>query len=79
MEVVDSTIITSCMTSIQKYIEIRTLAADPSKVTLLNRKASEYMMIIWVLYKGGLSTPLLKCLGNEEVVFVILEVHKWMV
>lgn len=38
--------------------------------------ASEYNIIRGILYKRGLSTPLLKCLGKEEVAYTHLHVHE---
>lgn len=48
-------------------------------MTLVKRRESEYTMFGWNLYKRGLYTPLLKCLGIEEANYALLEVREGVV
>ncbi|MCH98638.1 hypothetical protein A2U01_0019643, partial [Trifolium medium] len=51
------------------------LPEDPSKATLVKRRASNHTVIEGLLYKRGISIPLLKCLAGQDALAVLQEVH----
>lgn len=58
------------------YIKHDTLPTNPAEATLMKRRASLYFVNGGVLYIRGLSTPLVKYLKGEKVVYTLGEVHE---
>jgi hypothetical protein len=42
----------------------------------VRRRASKFVLVSGKLYKRGRTTPLLRCLGEDETHLVLLEVHE---
>jgi hypothetical protein len=63
-------------TPIVEYITKGSISADAREAKWLVQKASRYTVIEGQLFRRGLSTPLLKCIGPSETWYVLTEVHK---
>lgn len=67
------------MSLILMYIEQRVIPSDPTESTMVERRYNSHTMIKRTWYKRGISTPLLRFMGKEEVVYTLLEVHKGII
>jgi hypothetical protein len=63
-------------TPIVEYITKGSILEDPQEAKKLVQKASRYTVIEGQLFRRGLSTPLLKCIGPSETWYVLTEVHE---
>jgi hypothetical protein len=59
-----------------EYITKGSLPKDLLEAKKLVQKASRYIVIKGQLFRRGLSTPLLKCIGPSETWYVLTEVHE---
>ncbi|XP_072071921.1 uncharacterized protein [Arachis hypogaea] len=66
------------MTPIINYLKSKTLPANKKEAKRLVREAQYNTMIQDVLYKRGISTPLLKCVLTSATKEVLEEVHSGM-
>ena len=53
-----------------------TLPSDPKKAFKLRARSARFTVHRGTLYKRGFSTPILKCLGNEDANYILREVHE---
>ena len=60
---------------ITRYITSGELPSDPNERMKLKRRAFSFTLVEGTLYKRGLITPLIKCLGPNETQEVLFEVH----
>ena len=63
-------------TPIASYLKNGILPNQKDAVRKLKVQAARFVLIKDVLYKRGFSHPYLRCLGTEEVDYVIREVHE---
>ncbi|XP_072087193.1 uncharacterized protein [Arachis hypogaea] len=66
------------MTPIINYLKLEMLPADKKEAKRLVREAQYYTIIQDVLYRKGISTPLLKCVLTFATKEVLEEVHSGM-
>ena len=59
-----------------EYITKGSIPKDSQEAKRLVQKASRYTVIEGQLFRRGLSTPLLKCIGPSETWYVLTEVHE---
>ena len=52
------------------------MPSDENEARCLKRKASYYVILDGELFKRRLTTPLLKCLNNQQVDYVMRELHE---
>jgi hypothetical protein len=62
--------------SLIDYIERGITPEDDKESRKIMRKATRFTMIEGHLFRKGISTPLLKCIGPEEVGYVLTEIHE---
>ena len=63
-------------TPIALYLKDGVLPDEKEAARKLKVQAARFVLIKDVLYKRGFSRPYLRCLGNEEVDYVMREVHE---
>ena len=63
------------MTPITSYLKDGVLPDDKEAARKLKVQAARFILIKDVLYKRGVLQPYLRCLGPEEVDYVMREVH----
>ena len=63
-------------TPIASYLKNGVLLDEKEAARKLKVQAVRFILIKDVLYKRGFSRPYLRCLGNEEVDYVMREVHE---
>ena len=66
----------SLMDPIWDYLLNEILPSDPKEASKLRARASKFTLLRGTLYKRGFSTPLLKCIGEEDANYVLREVHE---
>ena len=64
------------ITQLVSYLKNCVLPDGKEAAKKLKIQATQFVLIKDVLYKRGFSRPYLRCLGPEEVDYVIREVHK---
>jgi hypothetical protein len=64
------------MTPLYTYLAHGHLPQDKKMAELIQRKASSYCLLYDKLYKRGISIPLLKCVDQEDVDYILREVHE---
>ena len=57
------------------YLVEGTLPSDPKEASKL-RARSRFIVHRGTLYKRGFFTPILKCVGKEDVNYILMEVHE---
>ena len=62
--------------TIASYLKDGVLPDEKEAARKLKVRAARFVLIKDVLYKRGFSRPYLRCLGNEEVDYVMREVHE---
>ena len=63
-------------TPIASYLKDDVLPDEKEVARKLKVRAARFVLIKDVMYKKGFSRPYLRCLGNEEVDYVMREVHE---
>ena len=63
------------MDPIWDYLVDGTLPIDPKEASKLRMRSAKFTIHWGTLYKRGFSTPILKCVGKEDVDYVLREVH----
>lgn len=64
------------MTPIMRYLEIDQLPIDPVEARRIRVCTARYTVMDGVLYRHGVSQPLLHCLGLEEANYILREMHE---
>jgi ribonuclease HI len=67
---------TSWMTKYYDYLAYGCLPKDEKEAKAIQRKAPSYCLMRDKLYRRGLSDPLLRCIGENEVDYILREVHE---
>ena len=52
------------------------LPSDIEQARVFKKRAAQYTMVGEQLYKRAFSRPLLKCIGTEDIQFILQEVHQ---
>ena len=52
------------------------LPSNPKEASKLRTRSARFTIHRGILYKYGLSTPILKCVGKEDANYVLKEVHE---
>ena len=68
--------IPSWMSPIIQFLRNGTHLEDSMEAKRLTKEASYYTIIDGRLYRKGLSQPLLKCLGLDQIIFILEEVYE---
>ena len=58
------------------YLVDETLPSDLKEASKLRVRSARFTIHRGTLYKGGFSTPILKCVGKEDANYVLREVHE---
>ena len=66
----------SWMDPIWDYLVDGTLPSDPKEASKLRMRSARFTIHRGTLYKRGFSTPILKCVGEEDANYVLREVHE---
>ena len=66
----------SWMDPIWDYLLNGILPSDPKEASKLRTRLAIFTLLRGTLYKRGFSTPLLKCIGEEDANYVLREVHE---
>ena len=66
----------SWMDPIWDYLVEGTLPSDLNEASKLRARSARFTIPQGTLYKRGISTPILKCLGNEDANYILREVHE---
>ena len=66
----------SWMDPIWDYLVDGTLPSDPKEASKLKARSIRFTVHRGTLYKRGFSTPILKCVGNEDANYTLREVHE---
>jgi len=64
------------MTPIIEYLTKEILPADEREAKRIRRQASFYILNNGELFRRGFSTPLLKCLDNDQAEYVLAELYR---
>ena len=64
------------MTPIIQYLRKAAQPEDDVEAKRMVKEASYYTIIKGQLYRRSLSQPLLKCLGQDQISFILEEVHE---
>ncbi|RDX88936.1 Tf2-11, partial [Mucuna pruriens] len=64
------------MNPIIEYLKNGKLLEDSADSLKIQKEASKYTLIEQRLYRRGFSYPLLRCVDNDEVLYIIQEVHE---
>ena len=66
----------SRMDPIWDYLLNGILPSNPKEASKLRARSTRFTLLRGTLYKRGFSAPLLKCIGKEDVNYVLREVHE---
>ncbi|GAU43325.1 hypothetical protein TSUD_390240 [Trifolium subterraneum] len=66
----------SWMTPIYNFLKSNTLPADAKEATKIRKRACSYVLLDDKLYRRGFSIPLLKCVEETRVEFILQEIHE---
>ena len=66
----------SWMDPIWDYLVEGTLPSDPKEASKLRARSARFTVHRGTLYKRGFSTAILKCVGKEDVDYILREVHE---
>ena len=66
----------SWMTPIISFLEDGHLLQDVEEARKVKKRVAKFMILNDTLYKRGFSIPYLKCVDEEEVKYILKEIHK---
>ncbi|XP_022883535.1 uncharacterized protein LOC111400352 [Olea europaea var. sylvestris] len=64
------------MQPIIAYLKDQSLPASKSEAGKLKRRTAHFVLQEDTLYKRGLASPLLRCVGGEEATYILWETHE---
>ncbi|MCI19668.1 hypothetical protein A2U01_0040828 [Trifolium medium] len=64
------------MTPVYNYLAYGTLPSDQKEAAVTRRRACAYVILDGSLYRRGFSIPLLKCVEEERVDYILREIHE---
>ncbi|GAU51366.1 hypothetical protein TSUD_134070 [Trifolium subterraneum] len=66
----------SWMAPVYNFLKSNTLPADTKEATKILKRACSYVLLDDKLYRRGFSIPLLKCVEETRVEFILQEIHE---
>ncbi|GAU27977.1 hypothetical protein TSUD_373720 [Trifolium subterraneum] len=66
----------SWMAPVYNFLKSNTLPADAKEATKIRKRACSYILLDDKLYRRGFSIPLLKCVEETRVEFILQEIHE---
>ncbi|GAU47395.1 hypothetical protein TSUD_372840 [Trifolium subterraneum] len=66
----------SWMAPVYNFLKSNTLPADAKEATKIRKRACSYVLLDDKLYRRGFSIPLLKCVEETRVEFILQEIHE---
>ncbi|GAU41791.1 hypothetical protein TSUD_379290 [Trifolium subterraneum] len=66
----------SWMDPVYNFLKTNTLPADTKETTKIRKRACSYVLLDDKLYRRGFSIPLLKCVEETRVEFILQEIHE---
>ncbi|GAU37759.1 hypothetical protein TSUD_102760 [Trifolium subterraneum] len=66
----------SWMAPVYNFLKSNTLPADAKEATKIRKRACSYVLLDDKLYRRGFSIPLLKCVDETRVEFILQEIHE---
>ncbi|GAU32292.1 hypothetical protein TSUD_63090 [Trifolium subterraneum] len=66
----------SWMAPVYNFLKSNTLPADAKEATKIRKRACSYVLLDGKLYRRGFSIPLLKCVEETRVEFILQEIHE---
>ena len=64
------------MTSIISFLQDEHLSQDVEEARKVRKRAAKFTILNDTLYNRGFSMPYLKCIDEEEVKYILEEIHK---
>ena len=64
------------MDPIWDYLVDGTLPSDPKKESKIRARSARFTVHWGTLYKRGFSAPIIKCVGKEDVNYILKKVHE---
>ncbi|MCI19844.1 hypothetical protein A2U01_0041004 [Trifolium medium] len=64
------------MTPVYKFLKDGTLSSDPKEAAKTRKRACAYILLDDILYRRGFSVPLLKCIEESHVDYILQEIHE---
>ncbi|MCI66261.1 hypothetical protein A2U01_0087519, partial [Trifolium medium] len=64
------------MTPVHQYLDTGMLPDDKKEAVKVKRRACAYVILDGKLYRRGFSTPLLKCVDEGQVDYILNEIHE---
>ncbi|MCI28117.1 hypothetical protein A2U01_0049317, partial [Trifolium medium] len=64
------------MTPVFRYLNTGTLPDDQKEAAKVKRRACAYVILHGKLYRRGFSIPLLKCVDEGQVDYILNEIHE---
>ena len=58
------------------YLRNRVLLANKNEARSIHFRSARYILYNDKIYKHGLSAPLLQCVTNKEVTYILREIHE---
>ncbi|MCI27203.1 protein NYNRIN-like, partial [Trifolium medium] len=68
----------SWMTPVYQYLNTGILPDDKKEAAKVKRRACAYVILDGKLYRRGFSTPMLKCVDEGQVDYILNEIHEGM-
>ncbi|GAU31790.1 hypothetical protein TSUD_22360 [Trifolium subterraneum] len=66
----------SWMSPVYNFLKSNTLPVDAKEATKIRKRACSYVLLDDKLYRRGFSIPLLKCVEEARVEFILQEIHE---
>ncbi|GAU40562.1 hypothetical protein TSUD_35790 [Trifolium subterraneum] len=66
----------SWISSVYNFLKSNTLPADSKEATKIRKRACSYVLLDDKLYRRGFSIPLLKCVEETRIEFILQEIHE---
>jgi hypothetical protein len=66
----------SWMTQLLKYLTGSFTPKNEEEEQIVHERASKFTIVSGKLYKMGITTPMMRCLSEDETNLVLLEVHE---
>ncbi|KAK2376303.1 hypothetical protein QL285_077105 [Trifolium repens] len=64
------------MTPVYNYLANDTLPSDEKEAAAVKRRSCSYVLLDGTLYRRGFSIPLLKCIEEDKVDYILREIHE---
>jgi hypothetical protein len=68
--------INSWVFPILRFLRNEETPNDPKEAAKVRRRACSYVLLDNQLYRRGFAIPLLKCVEEEKVVYILTEIHE---